>query len=156
MNMILLVVGKTDAGCWNDALVEYRERLKHYVPFEVEEIPDLKNAKNLSEDEQRTQEGQMILKRLSKGDYCVLLDSRGREFDSVQFASYLEKRFMSSVRRLVFVIGGAYGFSDGVYAVGDERLSLSRMTFSHQMIRAVFAEQLYRAMTVIRGEKYHH
>jgi len=156
MKVILLVLGKTDSGFWSDALEEYGGRLKHYLPFEIEEIPDLKNARNMSENELKYQEGQLLLKRLQHGDYCILLDERGKEFDSAGFASFVEKRLQTVCKRIVFVIGGAYGFSDEVYDAADTKIALSRMTFPHQMIRPVFAEQLYRAMTIIRGEKYHH
>lgn len=154
--MVLLVVGKTDTGSWSSALEDYSGRLKHYIPFETEVIPDLKNAKNRTESQQKEQEGQLILKSLQVGDYCVLLDERGKEFSSKQFAAYMDKKMHAVPKRLVFVIGGPYGFSDEVYARASERLSLSKMTFSHQMIRPIFVEQLYRAMTILRGEPYHH
>ena len=156
MKLILLVVGKTDTGSWNDALVSYTGRLKHYIPFETEVIKDLKNVKNMTETQQKTLEGRLIIKALSEGDYCILLDERGKQFTSKQFASFLEQKIQSTPKRLVFVTGGAYGFSDEVYERSSEQLSLSRMTFSHQMARAVFVEQLYRAMTILRGEPYHH
>jgi 23S rRNA (pseudouridine1915-N3)-methyltransferase len=156
MKVVLLVVGKSDAGIWNDALVDYSGRLRHYIPFETEVIQDLKNVKNRSEKKKKMQEGHLILKALAGGDYCVLLDERGKQFTSKQFASYLEQKMQSAPKRLVFVIGGPYGFSDEVYARSSEQLSLSKMTFSHQMIRPIFVEQLYRAMTILRGEPYHH
>lgn len=156
MKVVLLVMGKTDARWWNEALADYTGRLKHYIPFDVEVIPDLKNVKNMAETQQRIREGELILKYLQAGDCCVLLDERGKEFTSGQFALYMEKKMQTVAKRLVFVIGGAYGFSDDVYAKASERIAVSKMTFSHQMIRPVFAEQLYRAMTIIRGEPYHH
>lgn len=156
MKVVLLVVGKTDAGSWNDALDDYAGRLKHYIPFETEVIPDVKHAKNRTESQQKEQEGLLILKSLQAGDYCVLLDERGREFSSRQFAAYMDKKMQVVPKRIVFVIGGPYGFSNDVYARASERLSLSKMTFSHQMIRPIFVEQLYRAMTILRGEPYHH
>lgn len=156
MKVILLVVGKTDAGSWNQALEDYAGRLKHYIPFETEVIPDVKNAKNLTEAQQKEQEGGLILKSLQVGDYCVLLDERGKEFTSKQFAAYMDKKMQTVPKRLVFVIGGPYGFSEEVYDRASERMSLSKMTFSHQMIRPIFVEQLYRAMTILRGEPYHH
>ena len=156
MKIILLVVGKTDSGNWDKALDDYTGRLKHYIPFEADVIPDIKNAKNLTESQQKEQEGLMILKYLQAGDCCVLLDERGKEYSSKQFASYIDKKMQTVPKRLVFVIGGPYGFSDGVYAKVPERISLSKMTFSHQMIRPIFVEQLYRAMTILRGEPYHH
>ena len=156
MKVILLVVGKTDSGSWNNALDDYAGRLKHYLPFETEVIPDIKNAKNMTESQQKEAEGALILKSLQAGDYCVLLDERGKEYTSVQFASYIGNKMHTVSKRLVFVIGGPYGFSDDVYAKTTERISLSKMTFSHQMIRPIFVEQLYRAMTILRGEPYHH
>ena len=156
MKVVLLVVGKTDTGSWNDALVSYSGRLNHYIPFETEVIHDLKNVKNMTKTQQKIVEGRLIIKTLSEGDYCILLDERGKQFTSHQFASFLEQKFQSATKRLVFVIGGPYGFSDEVYERSSEQLSLSRMTFSHQMIRPVFVEQLYRAMTILRGEPYHH
>ena len=152
MKVVLLCIGKTDAGYWKDALDDYSERLKHYIPFETEVI----NVKNRSETQQKEQEGRLIIKSLRADDDCILLDERGKAYSSKQFASCLEKKMHSSSKRLVFVIGGAYGFSDEVYERIPEQLSLSKMTFSHQMVRAVFVEQLYRAMTILRGEGYHH
>jgi 23S rRNA (pseudouridine1915-N3)-methyltransferase len=156
MKVVLLVTGKTDARWWNEALDDYTGRLKHYIPFEMEVIPDLKNVKNMTEAQQKVQEGALILKYLQAGDCCVLLDERGKEYTSAQFASYMEKKMQTVAKRLVFVIGGPYGFSDDVYAKAAERIAVGKMTFSHQMIRPIFAEQLYRAMTIIRGEPYHH
>ena len=156
MKVVLLVTGKTNTGYWKDALDDYTERLKHYIPFEVETMRDIKNVKNRSEAQQKEEEGRLLVKSLQTGDVCVLLDERGKEFTSKQFASYLVRKIQTAPKRLVFVAGGPYGFSDDVYAWSSERLSLSKMTFSHQMIRAVFVEQLYRAMTILRGEAYHH
>jgi len=156
MKVVLLVVGKTDTGSWNDALDDYSRRLKHYLPFEIEVIQDLKNVKNITEVQQKEQEGRSIVKALAGGDDCILLDERGKQYTSKQFASYLEKKMQSTSKRLVFVIGGPYGFSDTVYARSSEQISLSKMTFSHQMIRPIFVEQLYRALTILRGEPYHH
>jgi len=130
--------------------------LKHYISIEIEVIKDVKNVKNMSETQQKEHEGRLLLKSLQAGDDCILLDERGKEFTSMQFASYLERKIQSAPRRLVFVIGGPYGFSEEVYEQSFERLSLSKMTFSHQMIRPFLAEQLYRAMTIMRGEAYHH
>lgn len=156
MNIVLLTVGKTEASYWKEALAEYQRRLQHYVPFELQVLPDIKNTKNLTKTEQKNQEGVLIRKALQAGDWCVLLDEQGKEYTSMQFAAYLEKKIQIVSRRLVFVIGGPYGFSDEVYQMASERLSLSKMTFSHQMIRPIFVEQLYRAMTILRGEPYHH
>ena len=156
MNIVLLTVGKTEASFWKEALAEYQRRLQHYVPFELQAPPEVKNTKNLTMSQQKTQEGVLIRKAMQAGDWFVLLDEKGKEYTSMQFAAYLEKKIQIVSRRLVFVIGGPYGFSDEVYQMASERLSLSRMTFSHQMIRPIFVEQLYRAMTILRGEPYHH
>ena len=156
MKIVLLVVGKTDHSYWNDALKAYRERLMHYIPFEMEVIPDVKNTKTMPETEQKEIEGTMLIKSLQTGDYCVLLDERGKEFTSFQFALWLEKKMHTVPKRLVFLTGGPYGFSDEVYNVCQEKIALSKMTFSHQMIRPIFVEQLYRAMTILRNESYHH
>ena len=156
MKIALLMIGKTDARYFAEAIDEYRQRLTHYVPFEMQVIPDIKNAKNLSESQQKEREGEMLLKALQAGDYIVLLDERGKEMTSKQFASYLEKKMGSVSRRLVFIIGGPYGFSEALYKIANEKLSLSQMTFSHQMIRLLFIEQIYRAMTILNGEPYHH
>jgi 23S rRNA (pseudouridine1915-N3)-methyltransferase len=156
MKIVLLVIGKTDVPYWNEALNEYQGRLTHYVPFEMEVIPDVKNRKNRTEAQQKEGEGELILKALQPGDSVALLDEKGKEHTSVQFASYLEKKMHTVQKRLVFVTGGPYGFSEAVYRTVSERISLSKMTFSHQMIRPVFVEQLYRAMTILRNEPYHH
>ena len=156
MKIVLLVVGKTDNSCWNDALKAYRERLTHYISFEMVVIPDVKNTKNMPETEQKDIEGARLIKFLQTGDCCVLLDEGGKEFTSVQFASWLEKKMHSIPKRLVFLTGGPYGFSDEVYHLVPEKIALSKMTFSHQMIRPIFVEQLYRAMTILRNESYHH
>ena len=156
MHLRLLTVGKTDISWVKDGLDNYTARLRHYVPFEVVEIPELKGVSALSQDQIRQREGALILKALRPGDELVLLDERGREYRSVEFAQMLQKRLSAGGRDLVFAIGGAYGFSPEVYARADDRLSLSKMTFSHQMVRTIFAEQLYRAFTIIRGEPYHH
>lgn len=156
MNIVLLTVGKTEASFWKEALAEYQRRLQHYVPFELQALPEVKNTKNLTMSQQKTQEGVLIRKAMQAGDRFVLLDEQGKEYTSMQFAAYLEKKIQIVSRRLVFVIGGPYGFSDEVYQMASERLSLSKMTFSHQMIRPIFVEQLYRAMTILRGEPYHH
>ncbi|WP_165042109.1 23S rRNA (pseudouridine(1915)-N(3))-methyltransferase RlmH [Dysgonomonas sp. ZJ709] len=156
MKITLLVIGKTDASYFIEATNEYQKRLEHYIPFEMQIIPDLKNTKSLTIDQQKEKEGELILKGLQAGDYLVLLDERGKEYSSVQFASYIEKKTHTVSKRLVFVIGGPYGFSQSVYDRASEKLTLSRMTFSHQMIRLIFVEQLYRAMTILNNEPYHH
>lgn len=156
MKITLLVIGKTDAGYFIDAVGEYQKRLEHYIPFDIQVIPDIKNTKNLTTDQQKEKEGELILKNLQAGDYLVLLDERGKEFSSIQFATYIEKKTHTVSKRLVFVIGGPYGFSQAVYDKANEKLTLSRMTFSHQMVRLIFVEQLYRAMTILNNEPYHH
>lgn len=156
MKISLLVIGKTDAGYFIDAVSEYQKRLEHYIPFEMQIIPDIKNTKSLTVSQQKEKEGELILKSLQPGDYVVLLDEKGREYSSIQFASYIEKKTHTVAKRLVFVIGGPYGFSEPVYEKSNEKLTLSRMTFSHQMVRLIFVEQLYRAMTILNNEPYHH
>ena len=156
MKIVLCVIGKTDAGYFADAISEYKGRLNHYIPFEMSVIPDIKNVKNLSKEQQKEKEGEQILKFLQPGDYLVLLDEKGKEFTSMQFADYIEKKMHTVPKRLVFMVGGPYGFSESVYAAAREKISLSKMTFSHQMIRLVFTEQLYRAMTILNNEPYHH
>lgn len=156
MKITLLVIGKTDTGYFIDAVNEYQKRLEHYIPFEIQTIPDIKNTKNISTEQQKDKEGELILKSLQPGDYVVLLDEKGKEFTSMQFASYIEKKTHTVAKRLVFVIGGPYGFSHTVYGKANEKLTLSRMTFSHQMVRLIFVEQLYRAMTILNNEPYHH
>jgi 23S rRNA (pseudouridine1915-N3)-methyltransferase len=156
MKILMLVVGRTDKDYWGQALDEYTRRLHHYLPFEIEVLPDIRRTSHMTEEMQKSLEGAAILKALHKTDCCVLLDERGREMTSRELASFVDRKMLAAVKRTVFVIGGPYGFDQAVYDRANERLSLSRMTFSHQMVRAVFAEQLYRAMTIIRGEPYHH
>ena len=156
MRISLLTVGKTDVKWVREGLETYVSRLSHYVPFFLEEIPELRNASALSREQIREKEGELILKRLKDTDEVILLDERGREFRSVEWAAFLGEKLSRSSRDLVFVIGGAYGFSEKVYERAASRLSLSKMTFSHQMVRTIFAEQLYRAFTIIKGEPYHH
>ena len=156
MKAILLSVGKTDDDFYAQAIDIFRKRLGFYIPFDMEFVPDLKNTKKLSEKEQKNLEGEGILNRLQPGDYVVLLDDKGKQYSSVEFARFMEKKSHSVPKRLVFVVGGPYGFSDDVYSRANEKLSLSKMTFTHQMVRLVFVEQLYRAMTILNGEPYHH
>ena len=153
---MFLVVGKTVDKRLVSLVDEYAERVKHYVPFTMEVIPDLKNTKALSFEQQKEREGELILKALKPDDYVVLLDEGGREFASVDFAAYLEQLQHTVARRMVFVVGGPYGFSADVYALAREKVSLSRMTFSHQMVRLIFVEQLYRAFTILNNNPYHH
>ncbi|MBO7456896.1 MAG: 23S rRNA (pseudouridine(1915)-N(3))-methyltransferase RlmH [Paludibacteraceae bacterium] len=155
MKILLFVTGKTTDPRLVSLIDDYRRRLTHYVPFDVVVIPDIKNAKSLSEEQLKTAEGEAILSRLTPAMEVLLLDEHGREFRSIEYADFLQKK-MSSGKDLTLVIGGAYGFSEAVYARANGKISLSQMTFSHQMIRLMAIEQLYRAMTILRGEPYHH
>jgi 23S rRNA (pseudouridine1915-N3)-methyltransferase len=156
MKTVLLMVGKTVDKHLVALMEDYVERTKHYMTFDVEVIPDLKSTKNLSEEVQKEKEGELILKALQPGDYVVLLDEGGKEMRSIEFAQYLRHKMNTLSKRLVFVIGGPYGFSQKVYQAATEKMSLSRMTFSHQMVRLIFVEQLYRAMSILAGSPYHH
>jgi 23S rRNA (pseudouridine1915-N3)-methyltransferase len=156
MKTLLILVGKTTDKHFQAGITDYVERIGHYMPFELVTIPELKNTKSLSEEQQKTAEGELILKQIQPSDTVVLLDEHGKEFRSLELADWLGRRLNASGRDLVFVVGGAYGFSDAVYARADGKLSLSKMTFSHQLVRTIFAEQLYRAFTILRGEPYHH
>jgi len=156
MNIELIVVGKTDSKEIAALVEEYVRRVNRYCRFAVTTLPDVRHTRSLSENQQRRAEGEAILRQLAAGDHVVLLDERGEELRSVEFARWLERRMTGGVRRLAVVIGGPYGFSEAVYARADGRLSLSRMTFSHQIVRAIFAEQIYRAFTILNHEPYHH
>ena len=156
MKITLLTVGKTDVKWVKEGLDVYVSRLTHYVPFQLKESPERKNVSAMDKSQIKSREGELILKSLRPADEVVLLDEGGREFRSTEFAAWLEERLARGSRDLVFVVGGAYGFSPEVYARADSKLSLSKMTFSHQMVRTIFAEQLYRAFTIMRGEPYHH
>ena len=156
MKGVLIVVGKTTDKRFETIIQEYIERIRHYIPFTIEVIPELKNTKGLSQDEQKKREGEQILKNLQAGDYIVLLDEHGSERTSMDFASWMQKKMAAGPKRLVFIVGGPYGFSDAIHQKGNEEISLSRMTLSHQMIRMFFVEQVYRAMTILNGEPYHH
>ncbi len=156
MKIVLLVVGKTVGKELTTLISDYAGRVTHYIPFEMVTIPELKNTKSLSVEQQKQTEGELIMKQLQSSDYVVLLDERGKEMRSVDFAEWVEKRQQTVGKRLVFIIGGPYGFSKDVYDRKQEMLSVSKMTFSHQMIRLIFTEQLYRAMTIIKNEPYHH
>lgn len=155
MKTTLVLVGKTQNKHFIAGIDDYVERINHYIPFEIKVIPELKNTKNLSENQQKEKEGEQILKLLQPSDTVVLMDEHGHEFRSIEFASWIQNKQNTS-RRLIFVIGGPYGFSQEVYQRADEKISLSRMTFSHQMVRLIFTEQIYRACTIIKGEPYHH
>ena len=156
MKGVLIVVGKTTDKRFEAITNEYVERIRHYVPFAIEVIPDLKNTKGLSQSEQKQREGELILRSLQAGDYVVLLDEHGCERSSMDFANWMQKKMSAGPKRLVFIIGGPYGFSESVHKRGNEEISLSRMTLSHQMVRMFFAEQIYRALTILNGEPYHH
>ena len=156
MKIKFICIGKTTKPFLEAGEEEYLSRLKHYVPIERIELPDIRNAKNQSREQLKEAEGKEILKRILPSDQLVLLDERGKEFSSVSFASHLEQQMNHSVKAIVFVVGGAFGFSDEIYQRANMKMSLSRMTYSHQMVRMIFLEQLYRAFTIIRGEGYHH
>ena len=155
MKTILILVGKTVNKHFVAGINDYAGRISHYLPFEIVTIPELRNTKNLSEEQQKSAEGELILKQLQPSDTVVLLDEHGKEYRSVDYARWLQQK-QQTARRLVFVIGGPYGFSQDVYARANEQISLSKMTFSHQMVRLIFTEQFYRACTIIKGEPYHH
>ena len=156
MNCELIVVGKTDMKEVEALVTMYTKRLNHYVRFAITTIADIRNTKKLSEAEQKRLEGEAIIRLLNESDHVTLLDEHGAELRSVEFAELVQRRMSSGVKRLVFVIGGPYGFSEAVYQRANSKLSLSKMTFSHQIVRAIFTEQLYRAFTIIKGEPYHH
>lgn len=156
MKVLLLMVGKTSDKWLEQGIGQYVSRLGHYLPFEIKVLPDIKKAGNLSSDNLKRLEGDLIVKNLESSDQVVLLDEKGKHFSSRDFAGFIEKQMINGCRRLVFVIGGAWGFSDSVYQRANIKLSLSRMTFSHQIVRLIFSEQLYRAMTIIKNEPYHH
>ena len=155
MKTILILVGKTQSKIFKVGIDDYVSRIEHYMPFSITTITELKNTKSLSEDQQKQKEGELILKEIQPSDTVVLLDEHGAEFRSVEYANWLKQK-QNTARRLIFIIGGPYGFSPDVYARANEKISLSRMTFSHQMVRLIFTEQLYRACTIIKGEPYHH
>ena len=156
MKILLLVIGKTDEDYLITGIKKYVGRLGHYVSFEMKEIPDIRNRKTLSEEQQKKSESFLLLSQFQAGDYIILLDENGKQFTSVEFSENLEKLMASGSKRIVFVIGGPYGFSQEVYAKANAKMSLSPMTFSHQMVRLFFVEQLYRAFTILKGEPYHH
>lgn len=156
MKVILLVVGKTTDSWAKEAIAVYEMRLKHYIPFQIEVLPDLKSTKNLTEEQVKLRESELILAWQKPGDVMVLLDENGLNFGSEDFADYVQKKMSSGIRNLIFVIGGPYGFAPSVYAACKERVSLSKMTLTHQMVRVFFTEQLYRAMTILKNEPYHH
>jgi len=156
MKICLVVIGKTDEAYLQKGMEVFLKRIPHYISFELKAIPDIKNSKNLSEEQQKEKEGELILQQINSSDELFLLDENGMEFSSVEFARFLEKKMIAGNKRLVFVIGGPYGFSSSMYGRANGKVSLSKMTFSHQMVRLIFLEQLYRAMTILKGEPYHH
>lgn len=156
MTIRLVAVGKTDNKELNSLIATYQKRLGHYIKFEFSVVPDVKNVKNLSVEEQKKKEGEAILKNIANADILVLLDEKGKQFSSMSFAENLQKRMNSGIKNLVLVIGGPYGFSQAVYQRANQKISLSLMTFSHQMVRLFVIEQLYRAFTILRNEPYHH
>jgi len=156
MTIKLLCIGKTDNRELKQLIEIYKRRLQFYNKFEIDIIPDLKKTKNLDEKQQKEKEGELILTKIQNSDFLVLLDENGKEFSSEIFSEYIQKRLNSGLKQLIFVIGGPYGFSEAVYQRADAKIALSRMTFSHQMVRLFFTEQLYRAFTILKNEPYHH
>lgn len=156
MKVVLLTIGKTQSDYLRKGIDMYAERLRHYVPFEIATLPDIKNNKSMSETQQKQREGEAFLAYVQPTDHLLLLDERGKEPTSREFAALIEREMVSGCKRAVFAVGGPYGFSDPVYERADAKISFSRMTFSHEMIRLFFTEQVYRAMTILRGEPYHH
>lgn len=156
MKIKLIAIGKTDDKNLQVLIDNYINRLKHYVGFEFEILPDIKNVKNLSEKQQKEKEGELILKKLKPTDTLILLDEKGKEFTSVEFSEYLQKKMNSGIKQLVFVIGGPYGFSEAIYKKAQGKISFSKMTFSHQIFRLFVVEQIYRAFTILKNEPYHH
>ena len=156
MKISLLTIGKTEDKYLLEGMAKYLKRLKHYISFDLVELPELKNTKNLSEDQQKSKEAELIFKNISASDQLVLLDENGTTFSSMQFSGFLNKKMIGSIQHVVFLVGGPYGFSKDVYNRANDNISLSRMTFSHQMVRLFFIEQVYRAFTILKGEPYHH
>lgn len=156
MKISIFFIGKTQGNVYPGLINEYVQRLSHYIPIQVEEIPDLKNTKSLSEDQQKEKEADQVLERLQGGDVLVLLDERGKEMTSREFSQWMEQKMQTVPKRLVLLIGGPYGFSQRIYDAAQGKISLSKMTFSHQMVRLFLVEQVYRAFTIIKGEPYHH
>ena len=156
MTIKLLAIGKTDSSELQELIDVYQKRLQHYINFEIEIIPDLRKTKNLSEEQQKNKEGELILKKLSPTDALILFDEKGKQYTSVEFSHYLQKKMNSGIKQLVFLIGGPYGFSNEVYNKASGKISLSKMTFSHQMVRLFITEQIYRGYTILKNEPYHH
>jgi 23S rRNA (pseudouridine1915-N3)-methyltransferase len=156
MKAVLLLIGKTDEKYLETGIKKYVDRLGHYIPFELKIIPDIKNTKNLTPEQQKIKEGDLLMQQFVAGDEVILLDEGGKIFSSREFAGFVEQKQLRGLKRLVFVVGGPYGFSQEVYERSNGKVSLSRMTFSHQMVRLIFTEQLYRAMTILKNQPYHH
>lgn len=156
MKLHAIFIGKTTGKHFPELVSEYAERLGHYIPFTLDELPELKNTKALTEEQQKAREAQMVIDKLQPGDVLVLLDERGKQLSSMELSRWMEQKMHTVSKRLVLLIGGPYGFDQKIYDLASEKLSLSRMTFSHQMVRVFLVEQLYRAMTIIKGESYHH
>lgn len=156
MTIKLIAIGKTDSKELQSLINDYSKRLGHYIRFELDIIPDIKNVRNLSEEQQKQKEGEFILNKIKSTDRLILLDENGKHYSSIEFSNYLQKQMNSGIKQLVFAIGGPYGFSKDVHAKAHGKLSLSKMTFSHQMVRLFFIEQLYRGFTILRNEPYHH
>ena len=156
MNIKLIAVGKTDNLALQQLISTYEKRLSYYINFELQLLPDIKNSKSLSEEQQKIKEGELILSYIEPSHHLILLDERGKEYTSIAFADELQKKMNTGIKQLTFVIGGPYGFSQAIYQRANSKLSLSKLTFSHQMIRLFFVEQLYRAFTILRNEPYHH
>lgn len=156
MQITLIAIGKTDSSDLEQLISIYEKRLQHYIKFQFQIIPDIKNSKNLSEAQQKDKEGELILSQLQPSDVVILLDEKGKQYTSMEFSQYLQKKMNSGLKNLVLVIGGPYGFSEAVYTRANGKISLSKMTFSHQMIRLFIVEQLYRGFTILRNEPYHH
>ena len=156
MKIKVLVLGKTDAKALKELIQKYESRLRHYIPFSMEIIPDLKHTKNLSISLQKEKEGQLILNKINTSDRLFLLDEKGKDYDSIEFSMFLQKQMNSGLKQMVIAIGGPYGFSEAVHKIAHGKISFSKMTFSHQMIRLFVVEQLYRGMSILKNEPYHH
>jgi len=156
MKIKLIQIGKTDASYLNEGIEKYNKRILRYHPYEIITIPDIKNVKNISQEQQKKQEADKILKSIQNTDFVILLDEKGKELSSVNFSNFIKDSMLQSIKQLIFVIGGPYGFDSSVYKRANRKIALSQMTFSHQLIRLIFAEQLYRANSIIKGEPYHH
>ncbi|HEY4786339.1 MAG TPA: 23S rRNA (pseudouridine(1915)-N(3))-methyltransferase RlmH [Bacteroidales bacterium] len=156
MKTCFLVIGKTTEDYLKEGIAIYEKRLKNYLSFEIKVLPEIKKTSGLSFEQQKSLEGKMILESINPSDFVILLDERGKELSSTDFANFLQKQMLQRIKSMIFVVGGPYGFSKEIYNRANEKISLSKMTYSHQMVRLIFAEQLYRAMTILKNEPYHH